>query len=152
MSTRCVIALKQTNGSFSWIYCHHDGYMEGVGATLQTHYASYDGAKTGALLKLGDISTLGETPELPPDGDFDNRDHHYTIAYSLRGEQTPAHTSENLMELALDAVRCGAEYLYIMELHDDGSGADKMMWRMFNIKFPLGEDRLLADYNAILQP
>jgi len=39
------------------IYCHFDGYPEGVGAILDEHYA--DPAKLDALLALGDLSQLG---------------------------------------------------------------------------------------------
>ena len=60
MSTRSIIAAT-TDGVTRSIYCHSDGYLEGVGATLLRSYT--DGAKIDALLALGDISVLGEIAE-----------------------------------------------------------------------------------------
>ena len=58
MSTRTAIFKEQENGTFKGIYCHHDGYLEGVGYTLLKHYQ--DPEKVKALLELGDILSLGE--------------------------------------------------------------------------------------------
>lgn len=57
MSTRSFIGKQRNDGSITGIYCHHDGYPEGVGATLKAHYA--DSAKVNSLLRLGAISSLG---------------------------------------------------------------------------------------------
>ncbi|WP_349533741.1 hypothetical protein [Leuconostoc citreum] len=38
MSTRTAIFKEQVDGTFQGIYCHHDGYIEGVGATLINYY------------------------------------------------------------------------------------------------------------------
>lgn len=45
------------------IYCHWDGYPEGVGATLQSEYSSYEEAL--ALILGGDLSTLDESCSCP---------------------------------------------------------------------------------------
>lgn len=58
MSTRSLIAIKQENGSVKSIYCHYDGYPEGVGSTLLDHYRTVE--KVNELLELGPISCLGE--------------------------------------------------------------------------------------------
>lgn len=55
MSTRCAIG-KVENGIVSCIYCHHDGYPEGVGSMLEEHYNSSE--KVDALLDLGDLSSV----------------------------------------------------------------------------------------------
>lgn len=57
MATRCNIGKKLPDGSIRYIYCHHDGYESGVGATLKKHYL--DEAKVDALLDLGSLSSLG---------------------------------------------------------------------------------------------
>lgn len=57
MSTRSLIGLKE-NGKFRYIYCHFDGYPEGVGKTLKAYYQ--DIHKIKQLLKLGDLSILGK--------------------------------------------------------------------------------------------
>ena len=56
MATRSNIGMKQADGTIKAIYCHWDGYPEGVGATLAEHYKNP--AKVEALLNLGDIPNL----------------------------------------------------------------------------------------------
>ena len=38
MSTRSYIGKLLPGGSITGIYCHHDGYPEGVGVILRDHY------------------------------------------------------------------------------------------------------------------
>ena len=57
MSTRSNIAIANKDGKTSqMVYCHWDGYPEGVGRTLLNYYQ--DVKKIKALLKEGDISSL----------------------------------------------------------------------------------------------
>lgn len=56
MSTRSNIGIENPDGTISAIYCHFDGYLSGVGETLQTHYQ--DRAKVERLIALGNISAL----------------------------------------------------------------------------------------------
>ena len=49
------------------IYCHFDGYPEGVGQTLLDHWTTL--AKVNRLIKLGDLSSLGS--EIGKKHDFD---------------------------------------------------------------------------------
>jgi len=58
MATRSTIALEYADGTIHQIYCHWDGYFEGVGKTLLKHYT--DPFKVRELIDLGDISSLGE--------------------------------------------------------------------------------------------
>lgn len=58
MGTRSNIGMIHPDGTFEVIYCHYDGYLSGVGKTLQNHYT--DKLKVKDLLALGDICTLGE--------------------------------------------------------------------------------------------
>lgn len=67
MSTRSFIHVKRTDGNWARIYCHFDGYWEGVGQKLHDHYNSQELAE--ALVALGDISSLGE--EIGEKHDFD---------------------------------------------------------------------------------
>lgn len=60
MSTRCYIGKEFEDGSVRYVYCHHTGYPEGVGQIL---YESYGLDNIDNLLDLGDMSTLGDTPE-----------------------------------------------------------------------------------------
>lgn len=60
MATRSSIAVKIAD-KVATIYCHWDGYIEGVGAELIHSYNSQ--YKAEALIALGDLSSLGPTIE-----------------------------------------------------------------------------------------
>ena len=81
MSTRCAIGMKRENGEVAAIYCHNDGYPEGVGAILGRWYRNAE--KVEALLKLGSISSLGAKlePEAGAEHTFFNRQQDVTYAY-----------------------------------------------------------------------
>ena len=61
MSTRSRIAIEKQDGTVESIYCHFDGYLSNNGEILQNHYSTKD--KMEKLIELGDISSLGNTPE-----------------------------------------------------------------------------------------
>jgi len=65
MSTRSTL-IHKTNTGWSGIYCHHDGYRDGVGAVLEKHYT--DPAKVAALIALGNLSCLGSDITARGDG------------------------------------------------------------------------------------
>ena len=91
MATRSRIGMEQPNGEVRSIYCHWDGYPEGVGATLQEHYTNPE--KVAALIALGDISILSEN--VAPRGGQERSQHSFqnpadgvTVAYHRdRGEE-----------------------------------------------------------------
>lgn len=58
MSTRSRIGMQNTDGTISSIYCHFDGYLEGVGETLIEHWNDLNDIIE--LIANGDISSLGE--------------------------------------------------------------------------------------------
>lgn len=61
MSTRSTIEIQRTDGSRQRIYAHWDGYLSHNGHIL---YHKYDTAeKVEALIALGNISSLGDTPD-----------------------------------------------------------------------------------------
>jgi hypothetical protein len=99
MSTRSRIAIEKESGIVNSIYCHFDGYVDGVGKTLFNHY---DKEKLQKLIELGDISSLGESTE-------------DTVAYCRdRGEDlhsTSYLKVEHLFELGWES---GAEYIYCL--------------------------------------
>ena len=68
MATRSNILLKRKDGSFKSIYCHWDGYPQGVGQTLVEDYKDLD--KVNKLLDLGDLSFIGR--EIGEKVDFNN--------------------------------------------------------------------------------
>lgn len=61
MSTRCLIGMENEENIITFIYCHHDGYPEGVGKYLKEYYNNEEIIKK--LLSLGAISGLGSTIE-----------------------------------------------------------------------------------------
>lgn len=59
MSTRSVIAIRNTANDYDVIYAHWDGYPEHNGVLLRDHYNTLEKARE--LIALGDLSVLGET-------------------------------------------------------------------------------------------
>lgn len=59
MGTRSGISIINLDDSIESIYCHYDGYLLGVGATLLKSYSTI--ASVRALIALGGISYLSET-------------------------------------------------------------------------------------------
>ena len=58
MSTRSFIGIENLDGSVTGVYCHYDGYLEGVGATLKAHYTTV--RQVLDLVSLGSLSSLSE--------------------------------------------------------------------------------------------
>ena len=56
MGTRSTIAIQNTDGSVTGIYCHWDGYLSHNGQILRDHYSTE--LLVRALIDLGDISSL----------------------------------------------------------------------------------------------
>jgi hypothetical protein len=83
MATRSRIGIELTdkNGEriVKSIYCHWDGYPEGVGKILMEHYQDRD--KVEKLIKLGAISFLEASIEKPEGHTFDTPVRGYTVAY-----------------------------------------------------------------------
>ena len=85
MGTRSDIIVAKGDGTFKRVYCHWDGYIEGVGATLQEHYNSQERAE--ALVALGDMSSLSEHCDGAPGHHFDSPVKGQTVYYGRdRGE------------------------------------------------------------------
>lgn len=102
MGTRSNIGATQEDGTIKVIYCHWDGYPEGVGAVLTEHYT--EPAKVQALLNLGDISSLSGT-------EVENVE-----SYAKRGEtDTEARIYFTREEWLKDIEDSGVEFLYIFE-------------------------------------
>jgi len=85
MSTSSAIIRATEGGSYEGIYCHFDGYEEGVGQTLLDHYS--DPEKVKRLIALGSISVLDERVEPIGPHSFAKREEGTTVAYHRdRGE------------------------------------------------------------------
>lgn len=57
MGTRSMIACLLEDGKWGAVYCHWDGYLEGVGLTLHTHWPTIQCARI--LFSNGAMSSLG---------------------------------------------------------------------------------------------
>lgn len=102
MSTHSRIGIVLPSHQILSIYCHHDGYLEGVGKTLRTYYALEDAAME--LVLLGDLSSLANTWE-------------ETYTYGRSGEENPEHTKPVLSNDRKAFISLGnetaAEYIYL---------------------------------------
>ena len=90
MSTRSRIGIQRKDGSIDSIYCHLDGYPEGVGIELYEHYR--DRIKVNNLIDLGDISHLEQylypDPNQIHEFGFDTEQPNVVVAYHRdRGEK-----------------------------------------------------------------
>lgn len=113
MSTRSVIISKMDEG-YAGIYCHFDGYVEGVGKTLLQHYQ--DPGKVKKLIELGYISSLGERVEPIGDHSLANLEKGTTVAYSRDGGERYDSVSpvvgETFEVVADEIVNFATEYIY----------------------------------------
>jgi NAD(P)H-flavin reductase len=99
MATRSRIAIENQDGTVTSIYCHWDGYTDGVGKTL---FENYHLLKTEQLIALGDISSLGKTIE-------------DTVAYARdRGEDLNQTSYDGVEELYTQGFNIGVEYIYCL--------------------------------------
>jgi hypothetical protein len=120
MSTRSIIAFD--NGDeISSIYCHFDGYLDGVGLTLYNYYSDIE--KVEELMDLGDISILGreigekqDWIEASKGIDF-KRNPAWCLAYGRdRGETTTGALSHaSLQGLITYFDGSGCDYLYVFD-------------------------------------
>ena len=114
MATRSRIALQNTNGTITSIYCHFDGYPSNNGKILLEHYS--DPSKVQELINLGDLSILGS--EIGTKHNFDSHlDTNSTgcLAYGRdRGEKNiQSRTSKTKEELLQLTENSGGEYTYL---------------------------------------
>lgn len=97
MATRSTIGITQEDGTIKAIYCHWDGYPEGVGAGLATYYNSKEQAQ--ALISFGGFSALHETLE-------------ETKAGAYGGESDSARTFTGQKDW-FENFNAGEEYFYL---------------------------------------
>lgn len=94
MATRSVIGVMYGD-VYKSVYCHLDGYLEGVGATLLENYGRVGASE---LIACGDISSLHAT--IPDTKFFDDNT-----------ECLTANTFDEFLDQWSD---CWVEYMYIM--------------------------------------
>lgn len=105
MSTRSTIKIRRKDGTETGIYCHFDGYIEGVGITLQLAYNTVE--KVEELLKLGDLSSLRyyTTPNEDSEHNFETSQENVCVAYHRdRGEEFRQSNGDNEYIYTFDQV------------------------------------------------
>lgn len=128
MGTRCDIIVQRADGSYARIYCHWDGYLEGVGATLAENFATQELAE--GLTALGDCSSIaGATRLAPKPGvahSFDSPAKGVVVAYGRdRGEKnTEAKTGATLAEV-WPSKDTWTEYTYVFAPMPGGANEPK---------------------------
>ena len=107
MATRSNISVKVGN-EYRTVYCHWDGYLEGVGQTLLNYYNSQELAEE--LVKEGDMSCIGEKCSCPEGYSYENQVSGYTVYYGRdRGE------TEIEYKISEERPPRNEEYLYLFE-------------------------------------
>lgn len=115
MGTRSTIGMSE-GYKVKAIYCHWDGYPEGVGATLAEHYT--EAKKVCQLLELGNISALRQ--EIGEVQDFNNPKEEWTVAYGRdRGEAGQEARTFTSVSDWLENFNSCEEYFY---LYREGKG------------------------------
>lgn len=137
MSTRCRIGIKNEDGTIRSIYCHFDGYPDGVGQTLLDSYMDVE--RINKLLDLGDISCLGSEPVSDskywdPFAAVTNQD--YTLAYKDRGEDCPAEISKDKEDYYVLAEGCDYVYIFYPE---------NASWRVGQPFYGVGKEKWLSE-------
>lgn len=114
MSTRSNIIAKTPSG-YAGIYCHLDGYEEGVGKTLLEHYQ--DPEKVAELIALGDISYLSDYVNPIGEHNYSKPERGVTVAYGRdRGESgTEAEHRETLQEVIEYFKNSHNGYVYVFD-------------------------------------
>ena len=97
MGTRSRIGIQLEDGTVKSIYCHFDGYHEGVGQELIDSYT--DREKVEKLIALGDISFLCSEVEPTGPHSFEDPQRGVTVSYHRdRGEDFNPPTIDNSAE------------------------------------------------------
>ena len=115
MATRSLIGKQNTDNTVTFIYCHHDGYPKGVGATLNKSYSNTN--RVNELLKLGDLSVLGEF--IGEKQDFNNYNSNYCLAYGRDRNESGTEAKTIDKDIYVQENLRGEDYKYIYTLDNN---------------------------------
>ena len=104
MATRAIIAIK-TETEIKAIYCHYDGYLQGVGKFLLQHFSTdvFDYMQKSNNVQLEKFITNGSTRSIHP-LDLQNTQKNEVYLY------------KNIEELKNEAKKnFGAEFIYLLD-------------------------------------
>ena len=139
MGTRSAIGYKTPEGKIVAKYSHYDGYVAGVGRTLQEHYQ--EARKIAQMVELGDQSFLA--PEIFPTDkthSFNTPEEGVTVFYGRdRGEtNVDAQEFDTVQEFVEYYTGAGCEYFYLHTVNGwvvhnrYGAGTDSNGFPVFN--------------------
>jgi len=113
MSTRSTIWIKNENGGYDGVYCHSDGYLTAVGATLLTNYDTVD--KINELISKGSLSSLGSYVGEKCNPDYSQRNYKefQVCCFDHRDGGESLHIFHALNEL--DILNYEEEFTYIFK-------------------------------------
>lgn len=139
MSTRSAIGYKTEQGKIRAKYSHYDGYVMGVGRTLQEHYQ--ETRKIAQMVDFGDQSYLAaEIYATIPGHSFETPQEGVTVFYGRdRSEaNVDAQEFETVQEFVDYYAGAGCEYFYLHTaagwiVHDRyGVGVDALGYPVFD--------------------
>ena len=138
MATRSRIGIINADKTVSSIYCHYDGYPQGVGQTLLDHFKTKH--QVQKLVDLGAISFLRRSTECPKGHSFDSPVPDCTVAYGRdRGEtDVDAITMDSLQDFFESDFE---EFGYIFD-------PEATRWM---VKAQHREDRTVRDLSDVLE-
>ena len=115
MGTRSAIGYKTPEGKIRAKYSHYDGYLAGVGKTLQEHYQQ--ARKVAQMVELGDQSFLAAEifPTPGSKHSFNTPEEGVTVFYGRdRGESnTEAVEFDTVQEFVEYYTDSGCEFFYL---------------------------------------
>ena len=115
MATRSRIAIENSDGTVTSIYCHWDGYPSYNGARRAEHYKNRE--KVQQLIDLGSISSLGLYVFPEGQHDFSKPEKDTTVAYHRdRGEELMQSQHVSVAEYLASDVE---EYGYLFTKDDE---------------------------------
>ena len=100
MATRSMISIKNEDNTYDAVYCHFDGYPDGVGKVLKDNYKTEDIVRE--LISLGAMSCIKESIN---ECEF----------YTKRGEPLQNYKGSSLNNLMKKGHDIGCEYLYVFD-------------------------------------
>ena len=119
MATRSAIGIADSD-KITAVYCHWDGYLDGVGECLLEHWTARGAVRQ--LISMGDISSLGACIGLKHDFDGVRPPGETTFYGRDRGEvDTAAVDFGTAEEFVKEMSHRGSEYFYIF-------GTDNQWW------------------------
>lgn len=131
MSTRSMIGIELKDKSIKAVYCHFDGYPEGVGKTLLKYYTHYP--KVKELIELGPISALGYSTNYADNSEQGTKDYH-----RWRNEKKQWKTFTNKQHYLKDTLNHNLEvfsYLFTLNnqwLISDAYNPNQYQWHPLN--------------------